>query len=84
VKGAFLKGKLSNGEEMYLQIPQGFEIYYEKGMVLKLQRTIYGLKQAAFAFWRELLMAFNAMGFKRSSADPCLYFKNSEKNGKVI
>jgi hypothetical protein len=84
VKGAFLKGKLNDGEEMYLQIPQGFEIYYEKGTVLKLQRTIYGLKQAAFAFWHELLMAINAMGFKRSSADPCLYFKNSEKNGIVI
>jgi hypothetical protein len=84
VKGAFLKGRFNDGEEMYLQIPQGFEIYYEKGTILKLQRTIYGLKQAVFAFWRELLMAFNAMGFKRSSADQCLYFKNSEKNSIVI
>jgi hypothetical protein len=67
-----LKGRSKNGEEMYLQIPQGFEIYYEKGTVLKLQRTIYGLKQAELAFWCELLMAFNAMGFKHSSTDPCL------------
>jgi hypothetical protein len=74
-----LKVRFNNGEEMYLQIPKGFEIYYEKGTVLKLQRTIYGLKQAAFAFWRELLIAFNAMGFKCSSADPCLHFKNSQK-----
>jgi hypothetical protein len=29
-------------------------------------------------------MEFNTMGFKRSSADPCLYFKKSEKNGIVI
>jgi hypothetical protein len=26
VKGAFLKGRFNNGEEMYLQIPHGFEI----------------------------------------------------------
>jgi hypothetical protein len=53
-------------------------------VVLKLQRTIYGLKQAAFAFWRELLTVFNAMRFKCTSVDPCLYIKNSEKNGIVI
>jgi hypothetical protein len=40
VKGAFLKGRFNDGEEMYLQIPHGFE----------LQRTMYGPKQAAFAF----------------------------------
>jgi hypothetical protein len=28
-------------------------------------------------------MAFNAMGFQQSSADPCLYYKNS-KNGIII
>jgi hypothetical protein len=28
-------------------------------------------------------MAFNAMGFQQSSADPCLYYKSS-KNGIVI
>jgi hypothetical protein len=26
VKGAFLKGRFNNGEDMYLQIPKGFEI----------------------------------------------------------
>jgi Reverse transcriptase (RNA-dependent DNA polymerase) len=83
VKGAFLKGRFNDGEEMYLQIPKGFEKYYDTGITLKLQRTIYGLKQAVLAFWRELLMAFNAMGFQQSSADPCLYYKNS-KNGIVI
>jgi hypothetical protein len=64
---------------MYPQIPQGFEIYYQKGTVLNFQQTIYGLKQAAFSFQDELFAAFNAMGFKRSSADPYLHFKNSEK-----
>jgi hypothetical protein len=80
IKGAFLKGGFNCGEEMYLQLSQGFEIYYEKGTVIMLQRTIYGLKQAAFAFWRELLMTFNTMDFKCISADQCLYLKNSDLN----
>jgi Reverse transcriptase (RNA-dependent DNA polymerase) len=83
VKGAFLKGRLNHIEEVYLQIPQGFEKYYDNRIVLKLQQTIYGLKHAVMAFWRELSMAFNAMGFQQSSADPCLYYKNS-KNGILI
>jgi hypothetical protein len=39
-----------------------------------LLKTIYGLKQAAFAFWKALLKAFKAMDFERSKADPCLYY----------
>jgi len=83
VKGAFLKGRFVDGEKLYLKVPQGFEDFYKKDEVLFLQRTIYGLKQAALAFWRELLSAFTAMGFQRSTSDPCLYFKNTEK-GLVI
>jgi len=63
VKGAFLKGRILNGENLYLRVPEGFEEKYGDDVVLYLQRTIYGLKQAAFAFWRELLTAFKAMVF---------------------
>ena len=40
-----------------------------------LLKTIYGLKQAAYAFWRKLIEAFWAMGFERSKGKPCVYFK---------
>ncbi len=36
---------------------------------------LYGLKQAAYAFWLKLLEAFGLMKYVRSKADPCLYFK---------
>jgi hypothetical protein len=42
---------------------------------LQMQRTIYGSVQAARAFWMELQKAFTAMGYTRSAADPCLYFR---------
>ena len=52
VKGAFLHGEFEDGEEIYMKVPKGFERYYAKDVVLKLLKCIYGLKQAAMAFWR--------------------------------
>ena len=42
--------------------------------MLLLLRTIYGLKQAAYAFWIQLVTAFKDMDYTRNKADPCLYF----------
>ena len=75
VKGAFLHGDFGPKEApILMKIPQGFEKFYPKGWLLLLLKTIYGLKQAAFAFWKALLKAFKAMNFERSKADPCLYY----------
>jgi hypothetical protein len=74
VKGAFLHGEFDKGQKIYMKVPEGFEKYYAWNVVLLLLRTLYGLKQAAFAFWQQLLMAFRDMEYNRSKADPCLYF----------
>ena len=74
VKGTFLNGKFSQAEKLYMHVPQGFEKFYHKNVVLLLMKTIYGLKQAAFEYWKGLLNAFKAMSLTRSKADPCIYF----------
>gem|GEM_PF-6951265 len=74
VKGAFLHGNLDDGEKIYMEIPEGFESKYSANCVLLLLRTLYGLKQAAMAFWKQLLAAMRRMNFERSRADPCLYY----------
>ena len=74
VKGAFLHGKFTDGEEIFMEVPQGFEKHYPGNVVLRLLKTIYGLKQAAMAFWRMLLRCMQDMGMQRSTADPCLYY----------
>jgi hypothetical protein len=58
-----------------MKVPQGFEQIYPKNVALLLLRTIYGLVQAALAFWRETVTAFVYMKYVRSKADPCLHFK---------
>ena len=45
VKTAFLNGELE--EEIYMDQPSGFEVAGEEQKVCKLQRSIYGLKQAS-------------------------------------
>jgi hypothetical protein len=75
VKGAFLLGQFEDGEEMYIEIPQGFEEYYEDDEVLLLLRTIYGCKQAAMAYYRKLIKNNDTVGLIKSRVDPCLFYK---------
>ena len=75
VRGAFLNGRFENGERILMEVPQGFEKFHPGNVVLLLMRTIYGLKQAAIQYWREMQRAFKHMRYKRSKADPCLYYR---------
>lgn len=75
VKGAFLLGKFEDGERMYIEIPQGFEQYYDDDEVLLLQQTIYGCKQAAMAYYREQVKTNDQVGLMKSQVDPCLFYK---------
>ena len=50
VKGAFLKGNFKSWERVHMRIPEGMQTLQTIGWVLLLLKTIYGLKQAAFAF----------------------------------
>ena len=75
VKSAFLHGESENDEKIYVEVPEGFEDFYPADVLLLLLRTMCGLKQAAFAFWRELLHAMRSILFERSGADPCLCYR---------
>ena len=55
VKGAFLQGRLTDGEELYIEVPDGFEEYYELDKVLRINVPVYGTKQAASCFYKRLV-----------------------------
>jgi hypothetical protein len=84
VRGEFLKGDFSNGETLSLHIPQGMEKWYGSDMIFLLQKTLYGLKQAAYQFWLFLLTIVRRLKFNRSRADPCLYFKWTDDGALVF
>jgi hypothetical protein len=71
---AFLNGKLK--EEIYMLQPEGYE--KPRGLVCKLERSIYGLKQVARQ-WNEHFDNFlKQYKLKVSIADPCVYFNTSK------
>jgi hypothetical protein len=70
IKGAFLHGECEDREIIHMKIPQDFEKHFPEESVLLLLKCLYGLKQVAKAFWRQLLCAASAMGLKQSTADP--------------
>lgn len=68
---AFLQGELT--EEIYINQPEGF--HQIKGKVLKLKKSIYGLKQSSRVWNKKLDNVFKKMGLNQSKADSCLYYK---------
>ncbi len=83
VKGTFLHGEFEDSKVIYMKVPRGFENFYPDDVVLKLKKCIYRLKQAAMAFWRQLLLCMKSMEMVCSSADLCLYYKWGE-DGLVL
>lgn len=82
VEGAFLQGKFFNGEEIYVEIPEGFEEWYDDDEVLRMNVPIYGTKQASQCFYRAFVEAMKKLGYKRSKADPCMFYEWI--NGRLV
>jgi hypothetical protein len=81
VKTAFLYGELD--EELYMEQPEGFKVKGQEGKVLHLLRTIYGLKQAALAWWKALDKSMGELGFTRLRSDSGI-FVNKDQSIIVI
>lgn len=71
VKTAFLNGKIS--EDIYMKQPPGFKI---GDKVCKLKKGLYGLKQSARAWNKEVKEVLVTNGYKQSQADQCLYLSH--------
>ncbi len=42
VEGAFLQGQFENGEELYIEVPDGFQQWYPDDVVLQMNVPLYG------------------------------------------
>ena len=81
VKTAFLYGDLD--EELYMEQPEGFKIPGQQNKVMCLRKAIYGLKQAALAWWRALDKSMSSLGCTRLLSDSGL-FVNEDKTIVII
>ena len=74
VKTTFLNENLS--EEVYMTQPEGF-ISENCSKVCKLQRSIYGLKQASRSWNIRFDKTIKEFGFSQNLDEPCVYKKTS-------
>ena len=74
VKTAFLNANLE--EEVYMEMPEGFEI---PGMVIKLEKCVYGLKQASRGWFLHITDILEKNGFESSKNDVCLFIHREKE-----
>ena len=60
-------------EEVYVECPKGFESSEGNDVVMKLNKSLYGLRQAPKTFYDHMVAGLVAQGFRVSKHDPCLY-----------
>ncbi|KAM1269944.1 hypothetical protein ACFX15_001999 [Malus domestica] len=80
VKTAFLNGDLE--EDIYMVQPPGFSERGKDNMVCKLNKSIYGLKQASRQWFLKFDQVVTAHGFVENKMDDCIYLKH--KGSKFI
>eukprot|EP00253_Pinus_taeda_P036539 PITA_36539 len=73
VKTTFLHGDLE--EEIYMKKTEGFAVNGKKKLVCKLKKSLYGLKQSQRMWYHKFDTFIRGIGFTRSKADHCVYFK---------
>nr|GEV51365.1 hypothetical protein [Tanacetum cinerariifolium] len=78
VKTAFLNGYLD--EDIYMVQPEGFVNHKHPRKVCKLQRSIYGLRQASRSWNKRFDDDLKKFGFAQNLDEPCVYQKASRSN----
>ncbi|PLW34541.1 hypothetical protein PCASD_12926 [Puccinia coronata f. sp. avenae] len=71
VRCAFLNGVPD--EDIFIKVPDGVDIDIPPGYGLKLQKSLYGLKQSPRCWYKALRTFFESINFKPAGADPCLF-----------
>jgi Reverse transcriptase (RNA-dependent DNA polymerase) len=76
IKIAFLYRELK--EELYMKQPKGFKVKGQEHKVMHLKCTIYGLKQAALAWWRALDKSMAALGLTHLRSDSGIFVNKNK------
>jgi hypothetical protein len=77
VKTAYLYRRLDH--DIYMEQPNGFITKGKENLVCKLERSLYGLKQAGRQWNNEIHQTLEKSGFKRTYADARLYIKSQQE-----
>ena len=70
VTAAFIHANLGPEEKVFVEMPLGFR---QKGKVLWLKKTLYGLRQSPYEFWKYLTQVMADCKMVASGFDPCMF-----------
>ena len=72
---AFLNGKLGNGEDIYMELPEAYTMSVDLvHPVAKLNVMLYGSKQGALRWYQGLSSTLDELGLKRAHADWGIFY----------
>lgn len=74
VKSALLNDYLD--EDIYMSLPPGFD--KEEGIIWKLNKPLYSLKQARQKWYKMVCAEFEALGLYRCQSDHSVFYKNKD------
>lgn len=74
VKTAFLNGELREDENIFMRVPSGMDV--EESKVLKLKKSLYGLRQSPRRWNETFLKTMKEMGFVQAKNEPCIFRNN--------
>ena len=81
ISNAFLNGDLN--EEIYMDLPPGYAERKENNLppnaVLRLKKSIYGLKQASRQWFEKFSSAILSLGFEKINSDHTLFLSTSSR-----
>ena len=80
-EAAFLSSPLET-EEIYLATPEGWSV--TQGNVLRLNRSLYGLKQSSRYFQIMLTEFLISIGFSRCNSEPCMFVRDEGREMILI
>ena len=84
VDTAFLNADID--EDIWVKIPEGTKLAANDDGIYKLNKSLYGLKQASRNWNNDINEYLISNDFTRLEADPCIYVKiiETNNNGTII
>lgn len=82
VKSAYLNGDLE--EEIYMEQPEGFTVPGKEDYVCRLNKSLYGLKQAGRTWHKRMDIVLHDSGFVSLDSDKCVYVYRQDSQLVII
>jgi hypothetical protein len=84
VKSAYLNGVLDDNQVIYMQQPPGYVVEGHEKHVLRLKKTLYGLKQSGRRWYEKLQGVLSEFEMKRCEVDHAVFVRHYDDGGIVV